>query len=140
MRWLSPSLHGWQVGLFALGLHFGSHAAAAVSVSRYAVMRDAPAAQQDLLQQAKSVHFSSSINTVGDAVRGWLQGSGYRLVPLNTLQTSAKTLLSLPLPAVHRELSAMPLLSGLQVLIGQGFQVVVDPAHRYVSFFAKTPN
>ena len=107
-------------------------------IGRYVSLSMAPqAAQRDLLAQTFDVRFPYEINTIGAAIQYLLNDSGYQLVPEVALDHPASQLLTLPLPDVDRHLGPMTLLAGLQTLIGEPFQVVIDPVHRLIAFRLK---
>ena len=63
-----------------------------------------------------------------------LARSGYRLASPEASDPAMATLLSLPVPEVHRELGPVTLEQGLQTLAGPAYCLVVDHVHRLVSF------
>lgn len=88
------------------------------------------AAQRDLLSAVINIDFAPDIETVGQAVEVLLKGSGYRL----TDAPCQEGLFGLPLPSVHRKLGPPPLQQALEILGGPGWQPVIDPANRLLSF------
>jgi len=99
-----------------------------------AVAPVASAAQRDPLAVIVSVHFPSRVTTVHEALTYLLERSGYRLATGSTADPRLPVLLARPLPAVHRNLTHLTLENALRALAGDAFELVVDPAHRLVSF------
>ena len=91
-------------------------------------------AQKELLTSLIKIQFTEKVQTVGEAVRHLLQGSGYRLADPAAIEPAIQALLALPLPTVHRHLGPMPLRQALQTLAGPPFRLIQDPVHRLVSF------
>ncbi|MCP3667404.1 MAG: hypothetical protein GY696_33740, partial [Gammaproteobacteria bacterium] len=91
-------------------------------------------AQANLLVVTMAVKFPKQIQTVGEAVRHLLQGSGYRLTAAELIGPDTAGLFALPLPAVHRSLGPMMLKDALKTLAGPAFYLVQDPVHRLISF------
>lgn len=108
-------------------------------LGRFLAVENKPlVAQHDLLQQTFQVHFPYSVKTIGQAINYLLRFSGYSLVNANQLSTDANHLLQLPLPNVGRTLGPLSLEKGLETLVGDPFQLLVDPVHRQVSFQLKS--
>ncbi len=106
-----------------------------VTVGRYSTVEPKPLPyQEDLFGVIIRVGFPMGVDTVGQALEHLLARSGYRLAPLQASCPSMPTLLTLPLPAVHRELGPMPLIDALKVLAGPTHHLVIDPVHRLASF------
>jgi conjugative transfer region protein (TIGR03748 family) len=74
-----------------------------------------------------------SVVTVGQAMRIWLRGTGYRLSSTHP-DRNVYQLLQLGLPNVHRTLGTVSIESGLKALAGDPWELVIDPVHRLVSF------
>jgi conjugative transfer region protein (TIGR03748 family) len=74
-----------------------------------------------------------SVVTVGQAMRIWLRGTGYRLSSTHP-ERNVYQLLQLGLPNVHRTLGIVSIESGLKALAGDPWELVIDPVHRLVSF------
>ena len=74
-----------------------------------------------------------SVVTVGQAMRIWLRGTGYRLTSTHP-DRNVYQLLQLGLPNVHRTLGTVSIESGLKALAGDPWELVIDPVHRLVSF------
>ncbi len=124
------------MGVATLGLciSFQSNATE-VQVGRYSTMPAMPtAAQVDLLATIVIVTFPARIYTVGEAVNYLLQRSGYRLTPGFARAPETEDLLTLPLPAVHRNIGPVTLRQALETLSGPEFRLVRDPVHRLISF------
>lgn len=109
--------------------------AAEVQVGRYSTLPAMPTvAQADLLATTVSVSFPVRIVTVGEAVQYLLQRSGYRLSAGDVMAPETADLLTLPLPAVHRQLGPITLAQAMETLAGPAFRLIHDPVHRLVSF------
>jgi conjugative transfer region protein (TIGR03748 family) len=109
--------------------------ASEVQVGRYSLLSPIPtAAQADLMATPVTVQFPERIQNVGESVRYLLQRSGYRLAQAEALDPRAMSLLSLPLPAVHRDIGPLTLQQALQTLAGPTFRLVQDPVHRLIAF------
>jgi type IV pili sensor histidine kinase/response regulator len=103
--------------------------------SGYALVNPvATAEQDDILAVVVSLKFPSHVATVGDAITLLLERSGYRLAFGSTTDPELPTLLGLPLPQVHRNLSQIRLRDALQALAGSAWMLVEDPVNRLVSF------
>ena len=74
-----------------------------------------------------------SVSTVGQAMRIWLRGTGYRLSSTHP-DRNVYQLLQLGLPNVHRTLGTVSIESVLKALAGDPWELVIDPVHRLVSF------
>ena len=109
----------------------GSAQAAELVVGRYSRMgADAPRAPLS----APVLNAFIAAQSVGDAVSLVLAGAGYRLALGRFTHPMQAELLAMPLPALHRDLSAMTALSALVALAGPGYRVMVDHVHRQVGF------
>lgn len=104
-----------------------------VRTSRYQLVPLAPTSgEQYLLQQVVTTDLPPSMAmTVRDGIEHVLRDSGLHLCPPTTLQAG---FLSLPLPAVHRELGPTTLRRALQTLAGPAWRLTVDYAARSVCF------
>lgn len=91
-------------------------------------------AETDLLSTIIETRFPIVIKTVGEAVTAVLKRSGYRLTTGAGTDPTAKVLLSLPLPAAHRELNPMSLNTALSTLGAPAYRLVIDLVHRLVSY------
>lgn len=67
------------------------------------------------------------VRTVGDAVDYLLLRTGYRL---ESVDSAARDLFSLPLPEAHRELGPYRALTILELLVGEAYKVAASPVHR----------
>lgn len=104
-------------------------------VGRYAVISAAPTAgQKDLLADRRVRVIPASEKTIGEALRWLLKDSGYRLVDEAVLSEEAAVMLTLPLPAVHRQFQALPLHHVVALIVGPAFTLVKDPVHRLLAF------
>lgn len=103
--------------------------------SGYALINPvATAEQNDILAVVVSLKFPNHVATVGDAISQLLERSGYRLAFGGHADPELPTLLALPLPQVHRNLSQIRLRDALQALAGSAWVLVEDPVNRLVSF------
>lgn len=108
------------------------------NIARYlAIQNQALPEQKNLLEQIFQVHFLRNVRTIGDALHYLLRPSGYRLVDTHFLPKTAQSLLSQPLPEVHRKLGPMSLQEGLLTLVGFSFALVIDPVHRLIGLRLK---
>ncbi|NMG76844.1 hypothetical protein [Aromatoleum diolicum] len=67
------------------------------------------------------------VRTVGDAVDYLLLRTGYRL---ESVDSAARKIFSLPLPEAHRELGPYRALTILELLVGEAYKVDASPVHR----------
>ena len=106
-----------------------------IQVGRYSLYTATPTqAQRDLLAVTATVRFPDGIQTVGEAVRYLLQGSGYRLAETESIGPEAMGLFALPLPTVHQQMGPMTLRAALETLAGPAFNLVQDPVHRLITY------
>ena len=111
------------------------NAYADTQVGRYlTVGNDVSLAQSDPLQQTFQLVFPDSVNRVGDAINFLLVNTGYTLASQGSQSATVIELLQQPLPLSVRALGPTTVQAGLLALAGNAFQLVVDPAHRLVSF------
>jgi type IV pili sensor histidine kinase/response regulator len=106
-----------------------------IQTGRYSLTKNIP--PEDQLNPLKVViktKIPKGIATVGDSVAYLLVRSGYTLADQAVLSENAKSLLSLPLPEIHRTIGPMTLDNALRTLSGSAFELVVDPVHRKVAF------
>lgn len=103
-------------------------------ISRYGGQRALPTADQlDPLSAIVENTFPAG-STVGDAISQVLRHSGYRLPPTNARAPAFPVLFDLPLPAPLAHIGPVPLRAALGALVGEPWQPIVDPVHRYLSF------
>lgn len=106
-----------------------------MSTGRYTSVKNiAPVDQLNPLKVVIKTKLPQSIATVREAVDFLLVRSGYTMAEDGVLSAEAKTLMALPLPAVHRELGPMTLDRALHTLSGDAFVLVVDPVHRKIGY------
>jgi type IV pili sensor histidine kinase/response regulator len=125
-----------QLSVMALALASNAYATdSAVMVGRYSTIDPKPLNyQEDLFDVIVRVGFPNGIDTVGQALEHLSARSGFRVTSDQASCPSLPILLSLPLPAVHRELGPMSLLDALKTLAGPTHYLVIDPVHRLISF------
>ena len=75
-----------------------------------------------------------NIRTIRAAVNYLLEPTGYRLVTSHPAPREASLLVDKPLPPIARMQRTMPVVDALQLLVGLDNYVVIDRAHRLVSF------
>jgi hypothetical protein len=108
--------------VLSLLMTIGSAQAAELVVGRYSrVVADAPRAPLS----APVLNAFIAARSVGDAVRLVLAGTGYRLALGRFTHPMQAELLAMPLPALHRDLSAMTALSALVVLARNDWDIQV---------------
>jgi type IV pili sensor histidine kinase/response regulator len=109
--------------------------ASEVQVGRYSMYAATPTtAQKDLLAAIIKIQFPERVQTVGEAVRHLLQGTGYRLARAEVIGKGTLDLFALPLPNAHRNLGPVPMQTALETLAGPAFRLVEDPVHRLLTF------
>ena len=109
-------------------------------VGRYSSIANiVTSSQENPLLAISQFKFSARVKTVGQALWQVLQDTGYSLVLENQLPTSAREVLSKPLPVTQRELGPISVGNALRTLMGdQVFTLIVDPVHRLVTFKLKS--
>lgn len=80
------------------------------------------------------VVFPDNIKSVRDAVSYLLEPTGYRLMTAYPAPRDAELLVNKRLPPIIRIERTMPVVDALQILVGVDNTVVVDPAHKLISF------
>lgn len=91
-------------------------------------------AQHELQRQIVDLRIpATSDSSVGDALRYVLLRSGYRVCEGDAVLSA---LWALPLPAAHLRLGPLELRQALQLLVGEGWRLVVDKQTRLVCFVA----
>lgn len=106
-----------------------------IQVGRYSLYAATPTqAQRDLLAVTRTVRFPEGTQTLGEAVRYLLKGSGYRLPQTESIGPDAMGLFALPLPTVHQQMGPMTLRAALETLAGPAFNLVQDPVHRLITY------
>lgn len=104
-------------------------------IDRYSIVVVAPTAgQRDLLAETTAISIPNDIENLGDALRWLLRDSGYRLADDRVLSDDVHAMLTLPLPAAHRQFEAMPLRVVVELIVGSAFHIVQDPIHRLLAF------
>lgn len=103
------------------------------TLSRYNLR--APEYQIDPLKALLSINYGSDTYTVRDAVRKVADFIGYRLLEAGpAVCPKLQTLLSSPLPTVHRHFEGVPVREVLRSLAGPGYFLVVDRSLRKLTF------
>lgn len=106
--------------------------------SRYTMIKhDISIEQTDLLAQVRQLRFPEYIKTIGEAIEHLLENSGYALVEQGKRDQYQETLLSQPLPLIHRQLEPISLRKGLCLLAGTAYELIEDPIARTVHFKIK---
>jgi len=103
-------------------------------LGRYRTISVAAAEQMAVMSAPVTVEFPEGVQTVGQAVEFVLKGSGFQIASDDAGASVRVALTDLPLPAAHRSLGPVTLQQLLKVLGGPGFQLVIDPVHRLISF------
>ncbi len=106
-----------------------------VRVNRYTLADMAPSPSQlDLMSVIVDVEFSESVETVGQAIQELLTWHGFKLGHISAGNYSQYVLYLLPLPDIHRQLGPLRLETALRVLGGEGFELMINPVTREVSY------
>ncbi|MFO9572925.1 hypothetical protein SDB74_08525 [Legionella pneumophila serogroup 1] len=123
------------IGLLALS-SLQIQAANITQVERYATVNNQPlAAQINPLKTVQQIHFPSSVQTIGEAIKYWLRYSGYHLAPQDKQNESLKQIFQQPLPQVTRNLGPLTIADGLTVLVGKTlFSIKQDDLLREINF------
>jgi conjugative transfer region protein (TIGR03748 family) len=129
---------GFWVGMVGCIVMVPLSFAQSTTVDRYLVITNKPLpAQADLLQQTFQVRFPHHVQTILEAVNYLLRFSGYQLVNSHQLPIEARIVLSKPLPEIDRKFGPLSLREGLLMLVGEPFDLLVDPIHREIAFQLK---
>ena len=111
------------------------HADSAEVIGRYTTLSPMQSVGlNDVLAEPVTASFEPTVTTVGEAVGIVLRGTGVSVSSESNASTERATLLALPLPTAHRDLSGRSVRGSLAILAGPAFKVVEDPVHRLVSF------
>lgn len=128
------SLNSFLLFVLVSCLSFSAYSLDGVQVSRYSTLSPVPPASQvnplDAVIQVSLPR--QQVSTVGDAINYLLLRSGYRLYEQQG--DDVKSILSLPLPEVHRQLGPYSVQTALGVLMGQSYSLNVDHAHRQIQY------
>ncbi len=109
-----------------------------IQVSRYTSMDVSDVnTRRNIMVSVIDETFGHDIKTVGDAVTTLANKFGYRIGLSASVDDSQYYLFNLPLPSNQREFSPFPLISTFALLGGEGFDVVVHPARREISYQLK---
>lgn len=111
----------------------------AFQTGRYSYIKNIPPVDQlNPLKVVIKTQIPQSVDTVGETVEFLLARSGYVLAEKSIMSEEAKSLLSLPLPQVHRKIGPMTLDRALHTLSGSAFELIVDPVHRKITYELST--
>jgi type IV pili sensor histidine kinase/response regulator len=111
----------------------------ALQTGRYSYIKNIPPVDQlNPLKVVIKTQIPQSVDTVGETVEFLLARSGYVLADESIMSEEAKSLLSLPLPQVHRKIGPMTLDRALHTLSGSAFELIVDPVHRKITYELST--
>ena len=111
----------------------------ALQTGRYSYIKNIPPVDQlNPLKVVIKTKIPQSVDTVGETVKFLLARSGYVLADESIMSAEAKSLLSLPLPQVHRKIGPMTLDRALHTLSGSAFELIVDPVHRKITYELST--
>ncbi len=114
---------------------YGNTMAEQVRVNRYTLADIAPSPSQvDLMSVIVDVQFSESVETVGQAIQALLTWHGFKIGHISAGHYSQYVLYLLPLPEIHRQLGPLRLETALRVLGGEGFELMINPVTREVSY------
>lgn len=106
-----------------------------MQTGRYTLVKNiSPVDQLNPLKVVIKTRIPGSVETVGQSVGFLLARSGYVLADEEVLSNEVKTLLSLPLPQIHRDIGPMTLDQALHTLSGEAFELIVDPVHRKIAY------
>ena len=107
-----------------------------VQVGRYTTQAGTPTESlaDPLAVFAQLSYPRQTVATVGDALAHTLVRTGFRLVPAEALDESARNFLSLPLPESQRRMGPHRVSDLLKTLLGPAWQLHSDPVSRQVWF------
>ncbi len=112
-----------------------SELAPTVQTGRYSYATvGAQAAQVDPLLAVIDVRLPPDVTTVEEAANYLLRRSGFNLLPPDPGDQPVTSLLSQPLPEVHRHLGPISLREALLTLGGKAFLVNVDYVYRKIGY------
>ncbi len=98
------------------------------------VINQPPAEQLNPLRVTIKTSIPQGVKTVGEAIEYLLVRSGYSLIEPEGMGIDVQQLMELDLPQVHRKLGPITLDIALNTLSGEGYDLIVDPVHRKISF------
>lgn len=107
-----------------------------VQVGRYTTQPGAPVENlaDPLSAFAQLSYPRQTVNTVGEALAHTLVRTGFRMVPAEALEVSARNFLALPLPESQRRMGPHRVSDLLKTLLGPAWQLHSDPVTRQVWF------
>ena len=122
----------------ALGALSSAIAAPVSQINRYTtVSHKAMPEQINPLLSVQTFHFPQNISTVGEAMKYWLQHSGYRLSDMEKQPDDFQIVSIKPLPRVQRTLGPLSIIDGLEVLAGKPvFSITQDRVAREINVHA----
>lgn len=91
------------------------------------------AKEVDTLQVSVRTVYPTTVNTVGDAVKWFVEPLGYYVLTDHPAPASAKALLAKPIPMEAMMHRTMPVLHAVQLLIGQNNTIIVDKKNRLIT-------
>ena len=107
----------------------------ALRIHRYLVVEPGVAdAQFFPLAHIVTVEFPHDINTIDQAIGQLLTGTGYTVANAGVADPKVRELLQAPLPDIQRNLGPLTVVDALRALAGPGFELIIDPIHRKISF------
>ena len=101
---------------------------------RYLTVNQEQKSLVSILDMPIQREFPKSVETVGQAVEYTLKGTGYHLLTAEHSSPDLKALYAYELPLSERKILPTTLKAGLLKLVGQAYQIVLDPVHRQVTF------
>lgn len=126
------------LSLFMTGIVFAQ--SNSTRVGRYLVEKNGPVrAQSNPLQTTFQLTFPNSVISLHDAINYLLSNTGYNLVSFRYQSSNVRDLLKQRLPLSDRQFGPMTVEQGLLALAGSTEQLLIDPAHRLISFKLKQP-
>lgn len=107
-----------------------------VQVGRYTTQTGTPTESlgDPLSVYAQLNYPRQTVNTVGEALAHTLVRTGFRLVPAEALDETARNFLALPLPESQRRIGPLRVSDLLKTLLGPAWQLHSDPVSRQVWF------
>lgn len=121
--------------LLSIAVSAEAYAAGETISTGYTLITPAATSDQaDVLSVVVVLKLDADVQTVGQAVEKLLERSGWRLAYGERVDPAMPTLLSLPLPQVHRSLGPIRLRDALRAIAGSSWVMVEDPVNRLIAF------